>query len=37
MCPHQWGDHDRISVRYCTATAAGGLNRSCVCATKETK
>jgi hypothetical protein len=37
MCPHQWGDHDRISVRYCSATAAGGLNRSCVCATKETE
>lgn len=31
VCPHPWDAHDRIGLRYCTATAAGGLNRGCVC------
>jgi len=30
-CPHPWSDHDRIAVRFCTATAAGALGRGCVC------
>ncbi|GLZ36959.1 RGCVC family protein [Actinokineospora sp. NBRC 105648] len=30
-CPHDWADHDRISARYCTATAAGEQTRGCVC------
>lgn len=37
MCPHPWSDHDRISVRYCTATATSGLSRGCVCPTDETE
>lgn len=31
VCPHLWEAHDRIGLRYCTATAAGALNRGCVC------
>lgn len=32
VCPHSWDAHDRIGVRFCTATAAAGLlNRGCVC------
>jgi hypothetical protein len=30
-CPHQWGAHDPIGIRYCTATLDNGLNRGCVC------
>jgi hypothetical protein len=37
-CPHPWGDHDQIAVRYCTATtkATDPGSRGCVCTTKET-
>jgi hypothetical protein len=31
VCPHPWDAHDRIGMRYCTASAAGGLERGCVC------
>lgn len=31
VCPHPWDAHDRIGLRYCTATAAGGFSRGCVC------
>lgn len=33
VCPHPWTFHDRIAVRYCTATNAnaGQSNRGCVC------
>jgi hypothetical protein len=31
VCPHPWDAHDRIGIRYCTASAAGGLQRRCVC------
>ncbi|MDT4924581.1 MAG: hypothetical protein QOG01_2294 [Pseudonocardiales bacterium] len=30
-CPHDVDQHDRISLRYCTATAAGALTRGCIC------
>jgi hypothetical protein len=30
-CPHEWGGHDPIGARFCSATAASGLNRACVC------
>nr|CTQ98361.1 hypothetical protein [Kibdelosporangium sp. MJ126-NF4] len=37
-CPHPWSSHDRIAVRYCTATATatGGHShsRGCVCTGK---
>lgn len=35
-CPHVWEAHDPISVRYCTATAAAGRQRGCVCDTTTT-
>ncbi|GAB3875249.1 RGCVC family protein [Kibdelosporangium lantanae] len=35
-CPHPWGGHDPIAVRYCIATATRGYDRGCVCADKET-
>jgi hypothetical protein len=35
-CPHAWDAHDRIGIRYCTASAAGGLQRACVCAGDST-
>ncbi|MFJ4654264.1 RGCVC family protein [Nocardia sp. NPDC088792] len=31
-CSHSWEAHDSIGVRYCSATAAGGLDRECACA-----
>lgn len=31
VCPHPWDAHDRIGLRYCAATAAGSLDRGCVC------
>ncbi|MDT4929466.1 MAG: hypothetical protein QOF92_2333 [Pseudonocardiales bacterium] len=31
MCEHDVENHDRISLRYCAATAAGALGRSCIC------
>jgi hypothetical protein len=31
VCSHDWGAHDPIGVRYCSATAAGRLDRACVC------
>ncbi|HEX3589025.1 MAG TPA: RGCVC family protein [Pseudonocardiaceae bacterium] len=30
-CSHPWSAHDVISARFCTATAAGALDRRCVC------
>jgi len=30
-CGHPYSRHDPISIRYCNATATGGLNRGCVC------
>ena len=38
-CPHPLRDHDRIAVRYCTATARATTPdaRGCVCTTKETR
>jgi hypothetical protein len=33
MCPHEIEAHDRISLRYCAATAAGAKTRGCVCPT----
>jgi hypothetical protein len=35
-CPHAWDAHDRIGIRYCTASAAGGLDRGCVCVDDST-
>lgn len=36
-CPHPWHSHDRIAVRYCTATVnvTDRRNRGCVCTMKE--
>ena len=31
VCAHDWGAHDPIGVRFCTATATGGLDRGCAC------
>ncbi|MFC4944458.1 RGCVC family protein [Pseudonocardia sp. GCM10023141] len=31
-CPHLRAAHDRIGLRYCSATTAGALERGCVCA-----
>ncbi|HZG92076.1 MAG TPA: RGCVC family protein [Pseudonocardia sp.] len=31
VCPHEWGAHDPIGTRYCSATINGGLRRGCVC------
>ncbi|MCO1654023.1 RGCVC family protein [Pseudonocardia humida] len=31
VCAHDWGAHDPIGVRFCSATAARGLARGCVC------
>ena len=31
VCAHDWGAHDPIGVRYCSATVAAGLKRACVC------
>lgn len=31
VCPHPLKAHDRIGLRYCTATAAGSFSRGCVC------
>lgn len=31
VCPHPLDAHDRIGLRYCTATAASSVSRGCVC------
>ncbi len=31
LCGHPPADHDPIAARYCRATAAGSLVRSCIC------
>jgi|GEM_PF-5218483 len=31
VCPHPWHTHDPIGVRYCSAMAASGVVRGCVC------
>jgi hypothetical protein len=31
VCPHPWDAHDPIGIRFCTATAAAGHIRGCVC------
>ncbi len=35
VCPHSWDAHDSIGIRYCSATAAGELDRGCVCVGKS--
>jgi len=30
-CPHPFGEHDPLSVRYCAATTSGALPRGCIC------
>jgi hypothetical protein len=32
-CPHPMAAHDAIGTRFCSATAAGGFARGCVCST----
>jgi hypothetical protein len=36
VCPHPMSAHDRISARYCLATAAGTADRGCVCSAATT-
>jgi hypothetical protein len=31
-CPHEWGAHDPVGVRFCSTTVSAGLRRGCVCA-----
>lgn len=31
VCPHPWDSHDRIAMRYCTATISETHTRGCVC------
>ncbi|HWE91633.1 MAG TPA: RGCVC family protein [Pseudonocardiaceae bacterium] len=31
VCSHPMKVHDRIGLRFCAATAAGTLDRGCVC------
>ncbi|MFE9749219.1 RGCVC family protein [Saccharothrix saharensis] len=31
VCPHPWSSHDRIAMRFCTATINGKYGRGCVC------
>ncbi|GAA1964737.1 RGCVC family protein [Amycolatopsis minnesotensis] len=31
VCGHGLDSHDTIAHRFCTATAAGGFRRGCVC------
>jgi hypothetical protein len=31
VCPHPKADHDPISLRFCTAMAASGNLRKCLC------
>ena len=30
-CPHPWAAHDRIAMRFCTATTTENHHRGCVC------
>jgi hypothetical protein len=30
-CGHSAEEHDPVAVRYCQATAMGGLPRGCIC------
>jgi hypothetical protein len=30
-CGHDADEHDSLASRYCRATAAGGLDRGCMC------
>lgn len=32
VCPHPWASHDRIAMRFCTATTSEKHSRGCVCA-----
>jgi hypothetical protein len=32
VCPHPADAHDALGRRYCAATAAGTLDRGCICA-----
>lgn len=34
VCPHPTGNHDSLGRRYCAATAAGTLDRGCICANR---
>jgi hypothetical protein len=36
VCPHPMAAHDRISARYCVATAEGSIERGCVCSAATT-
>jgi hypothetical protein len=36
-CGHDIEEHDRISARFCAATASGHLTRGCVCPTISTE
>ncbi|MFC0112067.1 RGCVC family protein [Kibdelosporangium aridum] len=36
VCPHPWDAHDPIAIRFCTATAAAGHHRACVCSSGAT-
>ncbi|MGI8678822.1 MAG: RGCVC family protein [Jatrophihabitans sp.] len=31
-CAHTWSSHDALGRRFCTATQAHALTRSCICA-----
>ncbi len=31
VCPHPWSGHDKLGVRYCTATVASASSRGCIC------
>ncbi|WP_179118249.1 RGCVC family protein [Saccharothrix sp. ALI-22-I] len=31
VCPHPWATHDRIAMRFCTATTTENHSRGCVC------
>jgi hypothetical protein len=31
VCPHPVDGHDAIGLRFCRATATGGIDRGCVC------
>ena len=35
-CGHALAEHDALASRYCQATARGGLDRGCMCASVAT-
>jgi hypothetical protein len=36
VCPHPRDAHDPIAIRFCTAKAAAGHDRGCVCSSDAT-